>query len=84
MSRMIWAGLLGLGMMASGPVLAQNAADTAMTKSQLKDQEKADKQQSKADKAQRKALGTKEQRKADKAQDKANKAAARAAAPPRS
>ena len=82
MKRTLWAGLLGLGMIASVPVVAQNTADTTTAKKQLKNDEKADKQQAKADKAERKALGTKQQKKADKAQDKANVKAEKASQPP--
>jgi hypothetical protein len=82
MKRTLWAGLLGLGIIASMPLAAQNTADTTTTKKQLKNDEKADKQQAKADKAERKALGTKQQKKADKAQDKANVKAEKASQPP--
>ena len=82
MTRKMLSGLLSLGMMVSGPVFAQNTADTAMTRQQLKSQEKANKSQAKADKAERKALGTKQQKKADKAQDKANTQADKASVPP--
>jgi hypothetical protein len=75
MTRKMLAGLLGLGIVMGGPLAAQNTADTAATKKQLKSDHKADKDQAKADKAERKALGTKQQKKADKAQDKANKQA---------
>ena len=81
MKRTMWVGLLGLGMMVGGTMVAQNTADTVATKKQLKSDQKADKQQAKADKAERKALGTKQQKKADKAQDKANREADKAAAP---
>jgi len=81
MKRTMLAGLLGLGLMVSGSVVAQNTADTAATKKELKQDQRADKQQAKADKAERKALGTKQQKKADKAQDKANREADKAAAP---
>lgn len=82
MTRMILAGFLSVGMLVSGPVFAQNTADTATTKQQLKSQQKADKSQAKADKAERKALGTKQQKKADKVQDKANKQEEKASVPP--
>jgi len=75
MTRKLFAGLLGLGIVMSAPSGAQNTADTAAAKKQLKSDQKADKQQSKADKVETKALGTKQQKKADKAQDKANKRA---------
>jgi colicin import membrane protein len=75
MTRKLLAVLLGLGIVMSAPLGAQNTADTAAAKKQLKGDQKVDKQQSKADKAERKALGTKQQKKADKAQDKANKQA---------
>jgi hypothetical protein len=75
MKRNMLAGLLALGIVMAGPLVAQNTADTAATKKQLKTDQKADKDQAKADKAERKALGTKQQKKADKAQDKANKQA---------
>ncbi len=81
MIRTLLAGLLGLGIIASVPLAAQNTADTAATKQQLKSDQKADKQQAKADKAERKALGTKQQKKADKAQDKANAKAEKASEP---
>ena len=82
MTRTTLAGVLSLGMIVSAPLFAQNAADTAATKQQLKQQSKADKQQAKADKAENKALGTKQQKKADKTQDKANKQADKAGTPP--
>ncbi len=82
MTRTMLAVLLGLGMMVGAPVIAQNTADTAAAKQQLKSDAKADKQQAKADKAERKALGTKQQKKADKAQDKANRKAEKASMPP--
>jgi len=75
MKRNMLAGLLALGIVMAGPLVAQNTADTAATKKQLKTDQKEDKDQAKADKAERKALGTKQQKKADKAQDKANKQA---------
>lgn len=76
MKPKILVSLLGLGLMLTAPiVVAQNTADTAAAKKELKSEQKADKQQAKADKAERKALGTKQQKKADKAQDKANKQA---------
>ncbi len=74
-------GLMGLGMMVGGTVVAQNTEDTTVAKNQLKSEQKADKSQAKADKAERKALGTKQQKKADKAQDKANRQADKAYAP---
>ena len=76
-----FAGPLALSLGLLAPIVAQNAADTAASKKQLKADENAEKQQSKADKAQRKALGTKQQKKADKAQDKANAEAVKAASP---
>ncbi len=81
MKRKMFAGLLSLGFVMSAPLVAQNTADTAATKTQLKNDQKAAKQQAKADKAERKALSTKQQKKADKAQDKANKQAEKANAP---
>jgi len=81
MKRTMLVGLLGLGMMVGGTVVAQNTDDTNATKKQLKTEQKADKSQAKADKAERKALGTKQQKKADKAQDKANRKAEKANAP---
>ncbi len=81
MKQRVLTGLLGLGLMMTGPLVAQNTADTAATKTQLKNDQKADKQQAKADKAERKALSTKQQKKADKAQDKANKQAEKANGP---
>ncbi|ADW67341.1 surface exclusion protein PrgA [Granulicella tundricola] len=66
---------LALTGLAQTPV-PSNTQDTKITKSDLKQQEKANKSQAKADKAQRKALNTKQQKKADKAQDKANREAA--------
>ena len=82
MNRKIVAGLLSLGMIVSVPLVAQNTAETAATKDQLKKDQKADKSQAKADKAERKAISTKKYKKADKAQDKANVAADKAAAGP--
>jgi hypothetical protein len=81
MNRKLLVGLLGLGIVLSAPLVAQNTADTATAKKQLKSDQKVDKQQAKADKAERKALGTKQQKKADKAQDKANKQAEKASDP---
>ena len=82
MKRARLAGLLSLGILLSAPLVAQNTADTAAARKQLKREHKADKQQAKADKDERKALGTKQQKKADKAQDKANKQAEKAASEP--
>jgi hypothetical protein len=82
MTRTVWAGLLGLGMLAGVQMVAQNTADTAATKQQLKNDQKTDKDQAKADKDEKKALSTKQQKKADKAQDKANKQADKSTTPP--
>jgi hypothetical protein len=81
MKPILFAGILGLTLMASAPIVAQNSTDTAATKHQLKNDQKADKRQAKADKAERKALNTKQQKKADKAQDKANHAEDKASNP---
>jgi hypothetical protein len=81
MKRTMLAGLLGLGLVMSGSVVAQNTADTAATRKELKQDHKADKQQAKADKAEKKALDTKQQKKADKSQDKANREADKTASP---
>jgi hypothetical protein len=75
--------VLALSLTLAAPVFAQSNTDTTNeTKSELKQQHKADKAQAKADKAERKALKTKEQKKADKAQDKADREAAKVTPPP--
>jgi hypothetical protein len=74
--------VLALSLTLAVPVFAQsNTQTTGETKSELKQQRKADKAQAKADKAERKALKTKEQKKADKAQDKANREADKVTTP---
>jgi hypothetical protein len=74
--------ILALSLTLTAPMLAQTNTDaTTQTKSQLKQQARADKSQAKADKAERKALKTKEQKKADKAQDKADREMDKAATP---
>ena len=77
--RGMWkAAVLSLVLSAGAAGVCQtNTQSTQMTKSELKQQQKADKAQAKADKAQRKALNTKQQKKADKAQDQADRQAAK-------
>ncbi len=75
MKRMWMSAVLMVALGAGASVCQTNTQTTAMTKSELKQQEKANKAQAKADKAERKALNTKQQKKADKAQDKADRAA---------
>jgi hypothetical protein len=77
MRQILMSGLLMMMLGAGAGVCQTNTQDTAVTKSELKQQEKANKTQAKADKAERKALNTKQQKKADKAQDKANRDASK-------
>jgi hypothetical protein len=73
MKKMLMSAVVMMALGSVTGVCQTNTEQTTMTKSQLKQQEKANKAQAKADKAQRKALNTKEQKRADKAQDKANR-----------
>lgn len=68
------ATALSLGVLLSGPVVAQqtNEQTRKETKAELKQQERADKAQAKADKAERKAVGSHKVKKAAREQDKAN------------